>query len=984
MRTQIAKKIILKTFAFFIIFSCIVPTSITYAAIGGEKLNWENPNKSGNNPYKFKLTDSLNSKLIMDVIGCTGVVNKVSGAITGFAQKQSNEIMDKLKKRAAEKATQAGIKGVGIGAASTATSPGSQAGTGVADVIVGTTDDVVTKPTEDSSLKKAQDETNAKLAAQSKREECLNGIAFTLAKNQLTAMTRSTMNWIATGFNGDPMYVQNANSFMNSITSSILEKEISLFKDKTYYPYGSDYARSATYGYRSLLNFKDSMKQNLSYYLNSGGLGEDAANVVTGGSAKNASNIMERYANDFNMGGWNGWLAFTQQPQNNPLGYNIYMAEYIAQKQNTDVTNTKEELARNGGILDQKKCVKYASSIKKAAKEINQDNAQYNSDDFNEKIMEARDGVTFAQENYNTTYKNLMADPKNKDKEKLFKAAEKTLGNAQKTYNNIMAEKSSLDASILTPEGDECVEWQVVTPGSVIKDKISTYINSPERQLELSDTINEALNSLFSMLISKLQHNGLSSLSSDANEFYDASGGYGSNKIYDTEGNEVMGTTSGGFSGPFDITKDLGNIYTTPVYAGSWDAMANKTTNTTEGYLSKGVGTKNTFYVVSVGGSTSLFDGNTSWLIGDKAFFDGTSWRKGVPEYVIEKKGIIQTQQDYINNAQEVLKVLPKVMPAIGELDYCIPGPNPSWESNSSDAYSTYSDWLYAIMADTRIKTGRDAIRIKLPDITSREYKNYQKIFEGTGLWQKVINSTFFNSGSIQGDYAKKLWNQSYGDYTHPFYRLNDSCNGETEMFDWKGEKCQAKAQEVINLGVNKWASFLENNMVKYTQIINSKYGNNKNSTDNINNPFGTKYIEMAQTGQAITKNILQYNEKINESIINYRDSIVEGCSNIYKLNQIKEKVNTIVKAAQARREKEGIEVSSTCKQAELGTYLVDDKPLLKGCGNTQLEETPEEKNEKLLEVERQAQRAEEERIMGEEKTKIEKYNSNTAWDEIY
>ena len=68
-------------------------------------------------------------------------------------------------------------------------------------------------------------------------------------------------------------------------------------------------------------------------------------------------------------------------------------------------------------------------------------------------------------------------------------------------------------------EFDKCVQFETVTPGSIIKDKVSTYINSPERQLELADDINKVLNTLFSTLISKLQNQGLSSLSTDRYEY---------------------------------------------------------------------------------------------------------------------------------------------------------------------------------------------------------------------------------------------------------------------------------------------------------------------------------------------------------------------------------------------------------------------------------------------------------------------------------
>lgn len=929
MDKDFAQKLISKAIILTIISTFILPIN-THAA----NLNWDTPN-SGSNPYKFKISDSLNSDLVMRVVGCTGVVNKVSSAVTGFVSNEANKVIENLKARAKEKAARAALNASGITAGASITSPGSGIGEVIGKSLIEQGGDITVKQTEDATSAEKSDAIKKELQNQSKTEQCLNGIAYTLAKNQLTAMTKSAMNWITTGFNGDPMYVQNATSFMNNITDNILEKEVSLFQgDTNSYPYGNSYAIGAINSNNYQRNFYTSMKQNLTYYLSSGKAGDDAATVL------------EDYSNNFGMGGWNGWLAFTQQPQNNPLGYSMKMSDYIAQKQNAEITEKKEELARNKGILDQKKCIKYATSKAKGGAAIGKALVNYDSDEYNEKITNASDEVTFAQDDYDKAVKALALDPNNKDKKALAKSTLETLEKAKKAYEKLLADKSSVDSTVLTVDGDECESWQVVTPGSLIQEKISNYLTSDTRQLELADSINEVLNSLFSKLINSLQHNGLSSLSSDSDEFEDTSSGSGTNRVYDYEGNDVTDqTSSSGFTGPFDITKDLGNTYTTPTYAGDWDASINVTTNTTEGYLSKGLGTKNTFYIVTVAGNKSLFDGNTSWKVGEKAFFDGENWRKGIPNYVIAQKGIIQNQQDYINNAQKVLKILPQVMPAIGELDYCIPGPNPSWQANTADAYSSYSEWLYAISPDVKAKAflKRASTVIVVPETSSTTYKNYRAIFEGdkgSVLWPKILNSSFFNSNPAT-------------DWEHPFNRQH----GDNKK--WKGNANMAAAQERINTGVQVWVDFLDKNTKSYFVAFNNKYG----SQSPMNNYTSGKYLEMAQSGTEITKNITQYDEKVTESTTTYQDNIKTSCLNIYKLNKIKDEVNVIVKAAQKRRDDERkakgeTAVSASCETAELGTYIVDDKPLSKGCGNADIDESDEVKKAKALEETRKAEDA--------------------------
>ena len=927
------KKIISGVIMMAMIFTFILPLSYTAEAVGTKQLNWENPNKSGSNPFKFKLKDSLDSNLIMSVIGCTGVVNKISKAVTGFVQKKINKKITAIKNKVVEKASKGAIDaGLGVTAA-TSTSPGSHAGTGLATIGEGAASDVTTKKTSDSMTQDSIDNVDNTLNTQENTQNCLNGIAYTLAKNQLTAMTKSTMNWVTSGFGGDPMYVQNMNSFMNNITGSILEKELSVYNDLGLYPYGSNYARGAVGSYKSSMNFANSMKQNLTNYLNFGGLGNDAASLITGKTTPNAN----LYYNNFGAGGWDGWLAFTQIPQNNPLGFNIKMTQDIANKQETQKEQTKTELVTNKGVLDQKKCVKYAKSLKSA---VNSITASKSAADANYNTL--YDAYLRAESEYN----DIVYTPTRFEEEAAAKQALLDAWTAVEDASSVTALNSDG-----TP--DDCVEWQVITPGSVIQDKISTYVNSPERQLELADTINKSLNALFTALISKLQHEGLSSLGSNIEDFSNGTGGIGANKIYDTSGTDITQslTTASGFSGPFDITKDLGNLYTKPVALGYWDASTNKTDNIMEPYLSIGVGTKNSFYEVSVAGNKSLFEGNTSWTKGERAFFDGETWKKGVPTYVLEKKGILQNQQDYINNAQKVLKVIPKTMPAIGELEYCIPGPNQNWQANTSDAYSAYTDWLYGIGEDQKAKAFlvRPKTRIVIPDTTSLVYRAYKKIFDNTGLWQSILNSPFFNSYIPNGSVIFKDWTYA------PFDRYNHSCNGSAQTW-WKGNDCIGRALEVTNKGQQKWIDFLDTSSKLYITKSNDLFWSNK--TETMNNPFSSSYIEMAQTGLAITKNIVDYSNNIDEATINYQDAIIESCSNIYKLNKIKEEVNQIVKAAQDRRKAKGIVVDPSCMETEQGSYMIDDKVVLKGCGNTIIEETPEMQLAKKLEAERLAQEA--------------------------
>ena len=54
------------------------------------------------------------------------------------------------------------------------------------------------------------------------KESCLDTIAYTAAKIVLAKITQSTLNWINSGFQGSPTFVQNPGSFFASIANESL------------------------------------------------------------------------------------------------------------------------------------------------------------------------------------------------------------------------------------------------------------------------------------------------------------------------------------------------------------------------------------------------------------------------------------------------------------------------------------------------------------------------------------------------------------------------------------------------------------------------------------------------------------------------------------------------------------------------------------------------------------------------------------------
>jgi len=927
MEKQTTKKIIscLMIFAFVVSFSQVLIPTKTIAATNA--IDWENPNKTGKayNQYKFKITDVVNSRVAMQVVGCTGVVNKVSQwASKLLVSKKMKEKLDKQKADMVKKACRIAEKGATAAAGSIIYMTLDR----VADIVFDCKEENITKS--DAEIA-AMLEANKLKKEEQDLTGCYNGIAITLAKNQLTAMTRSAVSWFNTGLSGDPLYVQSISALTNSIERNVVEPGTSILLDETIgYPYGRSFASSIVKYNQSrnggvvggVANALGELTSDLGNfitdpesYTETKGLTESLSNL------KKAERANQIFAEDFSSGGWNGFLALTQKDWNNPLGFGVKAAQNLTRIMEQDVQAQKDEIMQNNGFLSQKVCVKWQ---------------WYGAD--------AQPLKGYASFNGNT-YK------------------------AGGVYN---ADKSSLN-----PNFDRCVEFKTITPGSIIKEKVDTYLSSPERQLEIADTINESLNAVFSVLLSKLESTGLSGISSEEYTYTD------SNMVWTSEGNFSEGesySNDGAYSSNFDLTRDLGNtyIYDNIYDAGAWNAKTGNVgiKNTATGLYSyspangtlsvgynppvyDGKGDKilyNTYYDTNVAGSSKLINyGYNGWEVGDRAFWNGNEWQnwKCAPnakgectkqKNPIDKRGVIQIQNDYVVAAKEILQMLPGVMKKLGELDYCIPGPNPSYKTNSANAQTAYLEWIGSMETTISGKSGKNnTYLIDGPGETA--YDEMKKVYMDSGngnVWKYITQSggtwktgvrlpTFwdgllkvtgieflFKIDPISGGITRgitaaqnKMFNWVTGHekgatfypgiwyFSYPTYLGNGNTqkNKGAERPEW----------------IDNFSKFVTNNLFQnfygvfdglmdklYFKNITSMYKENEMTGELEANP---SYIPMAEEGYSLTKDMLSYSEEITESTALYNEYIATAKANVGKLESIKAEVSKIIKEAQGRRD---------------------------------------------------------------------------------
>lgn len=875
-------------------------------------LNYDNPN-SGDNPFKPKVKDFINPQLLTQVVGCTGIVNKVSDKIVGAVNKVANKLVNKAKqklqdwaKKQLAKTTKnvvttviTGVIQTALGATTTTVvGTGTQLGTGAGKGIENIANRNLTEEHVDASgVEKKLDE-QAELHLEEKKEQdkkeakkeyaekCLNGIAIQLAKNQLSAMTKYTMNWINTGFSGNSFYVNNLSKYMSDIENSILEQETRLFKDPMNgvdYPYGRDFARGAITTEQLKKDFASSIKQDLTNYLEPGA-------------------TPQNFSNDFALGGWDGYFALTTKDNNNIFGFTSRVAEDISTKQQKQVENAKSELVQGQGYRPQQKCKVYETQAAPTSAEISSCTASYESQKGD------------ALQTCETDNKNQAA--------------------INSCKNNVESEYSGLIASCSTnggkaPTEQKCKEWETVTPGSAIAAKANTYLNTPERQLELVKTMNDALNVLFTMLLSKFENQGLAGLAPSKNITTAAAGGTTVQSItFDDEGYVMVDDTPLG-TGSTPITT------TTGVTVGS-------------GGVNSGTG--------NTGGVKPIK--NPRPYIQDDGF-DITKDLGNIYDQdgVLIKKGVIQNQYDYIDAMGIYKSTIADVLPALGELDYCIPGPNPNWRDNSKEAIEEYLATLNSVN-----DIGNVGNTIEYAPEGTYEYprplpENPPK--KKVSLFKRI--SFIVNPIAGINQIRKK------------FKEAKDRRENEKDRvaIEADNERIRIKNEQIRNdmlagkrpldpifiantIGTDRDSILKmiapENTGLDPTKLLATleAFEESIDATYGLASPMqnywkgNNKYLQMSQEGLQLTKNIPDYIDEIEAAKKDSRDLLAEATPNLDKLKAIQKRVNEIIAAAQARRAVKikasgGPTISPTCLLKEKTTFTdyngkiissTDDRPL--------------------------------------------------------
>ena len=631
--------------------------------------------------------------------------------------------------------------------------------------------------------------------------KCISSVAIKLAKDQIVKITRSTLNWINTGLQGDSLFVQDAKALLNKTGNSAISAEIGILRDSKYsemYPYGRSFASAQIDTARNIDDHLYTLQSTLFNALTIDDSAIDAANK--------AQYKLDTYSNDFSAGGWNGWLSLTQNPANNPLGFNMLASDQLAFQKEVAQQAVKDKLAANGGILDATECAEYgitkegAAANTAAMKDLQSgDSNTTGSDELQSQLNIAKTNLDLLTNGIplpDGTYSGKVDQSTPEGKKQISDAQQKVWDLEANIKDATSKEDAAYKYTHDAKTGNECSKYTTITPGSVIKDQVSRVLQSPMVQLEAAKTLDDGLGALMDGLLGKLQDAGIKGI----NEMFNTDPNTVPGMALNSSGELLMGdsASSDTNSGGFDL-KDLGSVYTDP------------TTNP----IPKGEGS----YVLEykdIPGYKFIED-----IKGENGHFEPTTiknapvYRKAtasdpdsVKIYNLEKIGVINRQSDYIYKSQTFIDEVKNVTPTLGELDYCIPGPNPNWESNPE------TQEMYMYLQERNLP---DKDVTKSMTDSSGNPKTYINVDEN-----EVVASVL----SLYDDYKNKI-NSIYGP-TSEMLNPNNT-NGQYLEMASAGQKLTASLPQTAANATDAQMTYMGYNseaksVIKQLEIIKNKY----------------------------------------------------------------------------------------------------------------------------------------------------------------
>jgi hypothetical protein len=459
-------------------------------------------------------------------------------------------------------------------------------------------------------------------------KEILKQIVMTIEKRLLAEMTKSMVNWINSGFHGSPLFLQNPDSFFRDIAKYEIKTLITITGyDPNRFPFGKDMALN------TINQFNKKFADNAAYSLS---------------NAIRDPVVLTNLRNNFNFGGWNGFLINTQYPQNNYLGYRMIYTEELARRlegtANNKAKTVTDTINRGAGFLSPQKCMD------------NNGNNSYNNG-YNEFVR-----PNFKQPPFNLTPPEYDYDPVDGTRTEKPESIKKRADEAAKWQADEATARTEWNKK------NYCKNLVATTPGSVVGNQIMNAMSSNFRQTELGAALGSSMSAIFDALLNKFIGDGLSALASKTNAKPPTDD-------FEYDGVKLGGpdntdTNTSWDSGPDEVVilNDFKKL------------LLGKTELVAKPGMILGVNSDGTT-IKAEGGEILTEIGNTgngTYTPGD---IDNT------------KTELLLMDSEEAGNPG-IAQMISLIWPKIRELDMCVPGPDIGWEDRLTDELNRNSKKL--------------------------------------------------------------------------------------------------------------------------------------------------------------------------------------------------------------------------------------------------------------------------------------------------
>ncbi|MES2225506.1 MAG: hypothetical protein V4480_01720 [Patescibacteria group bacterium] len=166
----------------------------------------------------------------------------------------------------------------------------------------------------------------------------LDAIAWSVAKVAVQSITRSTVNWINSGFQGSPAFVSDLKANLQNLGDAVADD---------FFTHLNTEVQKQT-GFNLTSPFQDQINQQLraEYYRTTGSWG---LNYTLGQQSQDPKAFVQ--GGDFSKGGFNAFFSATQNPANNPFGAYKLASNQLWAQIDQAAQQRKDEIGWGKGFL---------------------------------------------------------------------------------------------------------------------------------------------------------------------------------------------------------------------------------------------------------------------------------------------------------------------------------------------------------------------------------------------------------------------------------------------------------------------------------------------------------------------------------------------------------------------------------------------------------------------------------------------------------